>query len=125
MYNQDTRSDEDVRLLFEVVADLEGPVEYMIRKLYKKGTKSFLELKVDLRAFYTAEEYSLLKKTGRQINLKDLEGRSVDIQTDTKNVSGFKVPYSFIQAMHYPGTLIKNPAHQSEDEDMHEECFLY
>lgn len=97
---------DDIRFLFQIVADATGPADYKARKLYAVG-QNFHELNQDLKAFYTDDEISEIKKSGTQIDLADLEGRFVDLLIITgKKVKGHKDPFSQIDGMFRAGTLI-------------------
>ena len=102
-------SHEDVRLLFDIVAGENGPVDYCIRKLYCPKGDGYDEFFEDREAFFTDEEYSEIEESGRSIGPLDLEGMYVDLRVVTKKVKGFKLPYSSIAGIFYPGTLIQDP----------------
>ena len=104
--NKQEGAPDDIRFLFQITADINGEADYRARKVYSVGI-NFHELNQDLKAFFTEEEIAELKKAGAQIDLADLEGRTVDLLMITgKKVKGHKDPFSQIDGILRAGTLI-------------------
>ena len=120
--NKQDGSQDDIRFLFQITADVNGEADYRARKVYSVGI-NFHELNQDLKAFFTDDEIAEIKKAGTQIDLADLEGRKVDILIITgKKVKGHKDPFSQIDGILRVGTLIpketcEESTHTGDDEN--------
>jgi len=100
---------DDMKFLFDITANEHGPVDYRARKLFCNDKTSHAQLQRLLKVFYTAEEIEILTQNGTEIDLNDLQGRSVDLLIVTKNVSGYKTPFSEIDGAYQVGTLLPDP----------------
>ena len=109
---------DDLRLLFDIVADEDGEANYCIRKLYCPEHDGYAEFHYDRQFFFTHEEYAEIVKLGQLVEPSQLVGKYVDLEVVTKKVKGFKVAYSSIAGIYPPGTLIEDPdAEDVADED--------
>ncbi|MFZ4776925.1 MAG: hypothetical protein ACOYM3_16270 [Terrimicrobiaceae bacterium] len=119
--NKLDETQNDLRFIFQIVADSNGHADYKARKVYTVGV-NYHELNQDLKAFFTEDEMSEIKKAGTQIDLAVLEGRHVDLLTTTgKKVKGHKDLFSQIDGIFRAGTLLPKDnceeSTQTEDEE--------
>lgn len=120
--NKKNNERDDIRFIFQIVADANGSADYRARKVYSSGINLY-DLDQDLKAFFTDDEIAELKKTRKQIDLADLEGKTVDLLIITsRTVKEYKDPFSQIDGIFRAGTLLPNEkceesTHHDHDDD--------
>jgi hypothetical protein len=112
------RSKQVYRFVFDVIEDVNGPVNKLAKKDYTSGTPSYDQLQNDLTAFFDASEVEAMRGTRTEVDLSALVGRDVDLLISTFTAKGHVEPYSKIDRVERPGKYIPDIHGDFANEDL-------
>jgi len=97
---------DDIKFLFELTANEDGPVDYRARKVFCREKMNHAQMQDLFKGFYSEGLIEIMIRNGTEIDLNELVGKQVDLLIKTKCVSGWETPYSEIDGTYPVGTLL-------------------
>ncbi len=114
----DTDGAKKIRFVFDVIEDVNGPVEKLAKTDYTTGTPSYDQLQKDLAAFFDPSEIQTMRATRTEVDLHSLVGREVDLLISNFTAKGHDEPYSKIDRIERPGKYVPNSSDQFDCDDL-------